>query len=119
MKKKYVIELEEITCCGECKFKEKDKSNCPMYNEFSGCPLTELKPKELEWKEVEDTGQYVADIGFAEYVIKSEYFVELRFKHQKGGFQTITVSADVPGFIENKKKAQDHYNRLFCEMIGG
>ena len=136
MKKKYVIETEEIISCDNCSVKNRNKSNCNLYNEFNGCPFVELKPKQLEWEEYNKMSHiyvlganpnetcviYVSNTPIGKAIIhelingrgiKIEFEAITRFIFSEKELIEAKQS------INNAKKfCQKYYNKLFYEMIG-
>ena len=84
------------------------------FNPDKDCPIIELKPKELEWNfdgEIH-TAKIFGDIEISFVQLmngKSKIYIESR-EYKEHYYMRNS---------ELKQLCQDHYNKLFYEMIGG
>lgn len=121
MKKLYVIELEEINSCKDCYMLDDEWGvDCCGYLDESenvindssvklaNCPLTELKPKELEWI---DNGDYS--------ITKKHHYTIERINVGKDiapiyrVFWHGLLLSDRDLLNDAKQFCQEHYNNLF------
>ena len=127
MKKKYIIELDENPSCWEgCKFYDENEGECRVDREISPrdvshyidtCPLTELKPKELEWEDLEKYGISRA--------FKNRYGIEKSMPYNDPEWKVYNIYID--GNLKTtrdtlndaKQYCQEEHNKLFYEMLGG
>ena len=116
--------------CFSCKHSHNEYYNEELYCDIiykrtkdidieKNCPIVELKPKQLVWEEYKkplDEPERVARYKAGIYnIIHKKVFDECRiqiYEHNVVGVYTDTVD-------EAKIWCQDHYNKLFNEMIGG
>lgn len=100
---KYYFESEEVKSCNECNLYDVDYCRCAVdlcyYRNV-------LKPKNLEWTDFKDS---VKASPFYEIGKLNNHFHVWIVSKFMGKFGTID---------EAKKFCQEHYNRVFNEMIG-
>ena len=105
---------------------------CDLKEKLPNCPLQELKPKKLEWKKC---GDYLISriAGFKYSLLEDEDYDENTQKENKTILLTIELTTNKHYMVDDdndmtdagiydieqaKQFCQEHYNKLFYEMIG-
>jgi hypothetical protein len=143
---KYILETDEITACIVCDYQEFNGDNhiCRITKQIvdtsridNSCPLIELKPKELEWIEYGERRQieahninpnevcriYVCNTPIGRAIVQqliNGRGIVIDFKAITKYVFPIEELIKAKKTISNAKQfCQEHYNKLFHEMIGG
>lgn len=119
--KRYGIKTEKPKCCGDCKYVHITASEgflyqCPLTRNFvdyegidKDCPIEELKPVELKWREVDD-GRFVVTNSPLEFkILKRDNEYDL---YDIAFITTQTTLEDAKKFFELRNKA------IFRMMLG-
>ena len=122
---KYIIDIEKSSSCSECELNKRKVigTSCFLYDEWSGCPLKEFKPKQLTWNdpiEISRNGKkllhYICTDTFSEMLLDIHCVTEM-------GIYLVESEAgngilNFYSFEDAKKYLQERYNKAFYHLIG-